>query len=118
MKRSNKKIIQVWNCWEHLAPEAKGKCLIDPNSYERDKIKFDGGVKALRKILETYTNEVVTHLSIKNAQNTMGTRGTPESPGTCGADGEKAQMILMLVRSPSVGNASHPRGLGVMRLRA
>jgi hypothetical protein len=38
------------------------------------------------------------------------------TPGTCGADGEKAQVILVWVRAPGVGNASHPRGLGVMRV--
>jgi hypothetical protein len=37
--------------------------------------------------------------------------------GTCGADGENAQVILVWVRVLSVGNASHPRGLGVMRIR-
>ena len=29
-------------------------------------------------------------------------------PGTCGAVGERAQMILVWMRAPSVGNASHP----------
>jgi hypothetical protein len=38
------------------------------------------------------------------------------TPGTCGADGEKAQVILVRVRAPGVGNASHPRGLGVIRV--
>ena len=38
-------------------------------------------------------------------------------PGTCGADGKKAQVILVWVRASGVGNASHPRGLGVMRVR-
>ena len=36
---------------------------------------------------------------------------------TCGANGEKAQVILMWVRAPGVGNASHPRDLGVIRVR-
>jgi hypothetical protein len=31
--------------------------------------------------------------------------------GTCGAEGEKAQMILVWVRAPGVGNASDPQGL-------
>jgi hypothetical protein len=39
------------------------------------------------------------------------------TPGTCGAGGEKAQVILVWVRAPGVGNASHPRRLGVMRKR-
>jgi hypothetical protein len=39
------------------------------------------------------------------------------TPGTYGANGEKAQVILVWVRAPGVGNASHPRGLGVMRVR-
>jgi hypothetical protein len=39
------------------------------------------------------------------------------TPGICGADGENAQVILVWVRAPAVGNASHPRGLEVMRVR-
>jgi hypothetical protein len=39
------------------------------------------------------------------------------TPGTCGADGEKAQVILLWVRAPGVGNASHSQGLGVMRVK-
>jgi hypothetical protein len=39
------------------------------------------------------------------------------TPGTCGADGEKAQVILVWVRTPGVGNTSHPRELGFMRVR-
>jgi hypothetical protein len=39
------------------------------------------------------------------------------TPGTCGADGENAQMLLVWVRAPGVGNASHPWGLRVMRVR-
>jgi hypothetical protein len=47
-----------------------------------------------------------------------GHKGDPRvTPGTCGAGGEKAQVILVWVRAPGVGNASHPRGLGVMRIR-
>jgi hypothetical protein len=38
-------------------------------------------------------------------------------PGTYGADGEKAQVILVWVRAPGVVNASYPRGLGVMRVK-
>ena len=44
-------------------------------------------------------------------------RGPGVTPGTYGADGEKAQVILKWVRALSVGNASHPRELGVMRIR-
>ena len=36
------------------------------------------------------------------------------TPRTCGVDGEKAQVILVWVRAPAVGNAFHPRGLRVM----
>jgi hypothetical protein len=58
----------------------------------------------------------VAHLSKRDVQNTMGTRGDPGvTPGTCGAGGEKAQVILLWVRALGVGNASHPRRLGVMR---
>jgi hypothetical protein len=47
-----------------------------------------------------------------------GHKGDPEmTPGTCGADGEKAQVILVWVRASGVENASHPRELGVMRVR-
>jgi hypothetical protein len=37
------------------------------------------------------------------------------TPEICGAGGEKAQMILVWVRVPGIGNASHPRGLEVKR---
>ena len=39
------------------------------------------------------------------------------TPGTCGAVGERDQMILVWVRTPGVGNASHPWRLGVTRIR-
>jgi hypothetical protein len=39
------------------------------------------------------------------------------TPGTCGTGGEKVQMILVWVRAPGVGNASHPQGLRDMRVR-
>ena len=58
----------------------------------------------------------VAHLSKRDARNTKGTRGDPGvAPGPCGASGEKAQVILVLVRAPSVGNASHPLRLGIKR---
>ena len=48
----------------------------------------------------------------------QGHKGDPGvTPGTCGAVGERAQVILVWVRAPGVGNASHPRRLGVMRVR-
>jgi hypothetical protein len=38
-----------------------------------------------------------------------GHKGDPGvTPGTCGAGGEKAQVILVWVRAPGIGNASHP----------
>ncbi len=47
-----------------------------------------------------------------------GHKGDPGvTPGTCGAVGERAQVILVWVRAPGVGNASHPRRLGGMRVR-
>ena len=39
------------------------------------------------------------------------------TPGTCGAIGERAQVILLWVRAPGVGNVSHPWRLGCTRLR-
>jgi hypothetical protein len=36
---------------------------------------------------------------------------------TCGAGGEKSQVILVWVGTPGVGIAFHPRGLRVMRVR-
>jgi hypothetical protein len=39
------------------------------------------------------------------------------TPETCGADGEKAQVILVWVKAPGVGNATHLRGLGIMKVR-
>jgi hypothetical protein len=38
------------------------------------------------------------------------------TPKTCGADDENAQMILLWVRAPGVGNAFHPRRLRVKRV--
>jgi len=47
-----------------------------------------------------------------------GHKGDPGvTPGTCGAVGERAQVILVWARAPGVGNASHPRRLGGMRVR-
>ena len=36
---------------------------------------------------------------------------------TCGTIGERAQVILVWVRASGHGNASHPRRLGVTRVR-
>jgi hypothetical protein len=48
-----------------------------------------------------------------------GHKGGPGlAPGTCDAVGERAQVILMWVRAPGVGNASHSRRLGVARVRS
>ena len=38
-------------------------------------------------------------------------------PGTCGAIGERAQVILVWVRALGRGNAFHLQELGVMRVR-
>jgi hypothetical protein len=39
----------------------------------------------------------------------QGHKGDPGvMPGTCGTIGEKAQVILVWVKAPGVGNASHP----------
>ena len=47
-----------------------------------------------------------------------GHKGDPGvTPGTCGAIGERAQVILVWVRAPGIGNASQPRRLGVTRVR-
>jgi hypothetical protein len=54
----------------------------------------------------------------KGCPKHQGHKGDPGvTPGTCGAGDEKAQVILVWVRTPGVGNASHPRRLGVMRVR-
>ena len=37
--------------------------------------------------------------------------------GTCGAIGERAQVILVWMRAPGRGNASHPQRLGVTRVK-
>jgi hypothetical protein len=48
-----------------------------------------------------------------------GHKGDPGvTPGTCGASGNKAQVILVWMRAPRVGNASHPQRLRVMRVRS
>ena len=46
-----------------------------------------------------------------------GPKGDPGvTPRTCGAVGDWAQVILVWVRFPGVGNASHPQRLGAMRV--
>jgi hypothetical protein len=39
------------------------------------------------------------------------------TPRTCGAGGKKVQVIIVWMKALGVGNASHPQGLGVMRVR-
>ena len=39
------------------------------------------------------------------------------TPETCGAVGERAQVILVWVRASGVGNASHAQRLGIMKVR-
>jgi len=39
------------------------------------------------------------------------------TPGICRANGERAQMIIVWVRAPGVGNASHPQEQEVMRIK-
>ena len=47
-----------------------------------------------------------------------GHKGDPGvTPGTCGAIGERAQVILVWVRAPGRWEHLHPRRLGVMRVR-
>ena len=47
-----------------------------------------------------------------------GHNGDPRvMPKTCAAIGERAQVILVWVRAPGHGNASHPQKLGVTRVR-
>ena len=60
----------------------------------------------------------LSRTSPKGCPKHQGHKGEPGvTPGPCGAGGEKAQVILVWVRAPGVGNASHPRRLGVMRVR-
>jgi hypothetical protein len=52
----------------------------------------------------------------KRCPKHQGHKGDPGvTSGPSGAGGETAQVILVWVRAPGVGNASHPRRLGVMR---
>ena len=45
-------------------------------------------------------------------------KGDPKViPGTCGAIGKRAQIILVWMRAPDVGNTSHPRRLEGTRIR-
>jgi hypothetical protein len=54
----------------------------------------------------------------KGCPKHQGHKGDPGvTVGTCGAGGEKAQVILVWVRAPGVGNASHTGGRGGMRVR-
>ena len=59
----------------------------------------------------------VAHLSY-GMPKTPWTQGGPGvTPGTCGDIGEMAQVILVWVRALGIGDASHPRRPGVMRVR-
>jgi hypothetical protein len=71
------------------------------------------------KVGDFYLNLVVCRAPLhKGCPKHQGHKGDPGvTPGTCGGGGEKAQVILVWVRAPGVGNASHPRRLGVMRER-
>ena len=47
-----------------------------------------------------------------------GHKGDPGvTPGTCGAVGERGQVVLLWVRAAGVGNASHPQRLCGTRVR-
>jgi hypothetical protein len=47
-----------------------------------------------------------------------GHKGDPGvTPETCGASGEKAQVIMVWVRALGIRNISHPRGLEAMKVR-
>ena len=73
----------------------------------------------LKELIEDLTQiGCVSRTSPKGYPKHHGHKGDPRvTPGTCGAGGERAQMILVWVRAPGIGNASHPRRLGVMRVR-
>jgi hypothetical protein len=63
------------------------------------------------RIIQIWTS--MSRTSPKGCPKHQGHKGDPGvTPGTCGAGGEKAQMILVWVKAPGVGNASHPRRLG------
>jgi hypothetical protein len=63
----------VGSCWGLLAPAAKGKCLLDPNSWYRDKRSLDGGEGAPPKLLKAYMDEVVwPHPPRPNGKASMG----------------------------------------------
>ena len=47
-----------------------------------------------------------------------GAQGAPAvTPWTCGAVGDRAQVMLIWVKAPGVRNTSYPQRLGVMRVR-
>lgn len=46
----------------------------------------------------------------------LGSQDPRLTPGPCGAVGERAHVILVWVRAPSVGNASHPWKIGCTRV--
>jgi hypothetical protein len=54
-----------------------------------------------------FKTHYVVHLFKRSDRNTMGTKKTPTRE-TCGAIGERAEMILVWMRAPSIENASHP----------
>jgi hypothetical protein len=87
------------------------------------------GVKVQLTSLILATRELKSHVHLgyfmvtlcaplhKGCPKHHGHKGDPGvTPRTCGAGGEKAQVILVWVRAPGVGNASHPQRLGVMRV--
>ena len=51
------------------------------------------------------------------SQHHVHNRDPRVTSGICGAIGERAQMILVWVRAPRHGNASHPQELGVTRVK-
>ena len=82
-----------WFVWPHLSKKTKKECYYVDNSMCRAPLQ-------------------------KGCPTHHGHKGDLRmTPGTCGAGGEKAQVILVWVRTLGVGNASHPPRLGFMRVR-
>ena len=67
--------------------------------------------------LHNLSNDDVAHLSMRSPQH-HGHKGDPRvTPKVCGAIDDRAQVIVMWMKSQGIENTSYPQKLGVMRVR-
>ena len=84
---------------------------------------FFGAIKNKAQVASD--NALMQHMWLLSCTSPRGVPKTPwaqrgpgVTPRTCGAIGERAQVILVWVRALGVGNASHPQRLGGTRVKA